>query len=242
MRTLATRKSVELDWSTTDMYPTHDGEPMESSLHLRVMFLLYAALDTFFAEREDVFVAANLFWYWQEGNPSLRRSPDAMIVPGVGKHDRVSFLSWNEGGAVPAVAVELTSRRRWREDSEVKYELYQSLGVAEYFLFDPTGRCPKPRLRGYRLRGKKYVPLRPAADESVGSALGFRLRGDGKWLRVIDAAGNVIPTPTEFESRVNAKLRRAEAERAAAEHRADEAVAELERLREQLRRLSGGQS
>ena len=92
-----------------------------------------------------MFIASDIFWYWEEGNPSACISPDVMVVPGVRPRDpreRRSFFSWEEGGAVPAVVFEMASRSTWREDVDEKFDRYEQLGVREYFLFDPEGHAP----------------------------------------------------------------------------------------------------
>ena len=41
--------------------------------------------------------------------------------------------------------LEVTSRRTWQEDQGRKRELYRTLGVAEYWQYDPTGDYLQPR-------------------------------------------------------------------------------------------------
>jgi Uma2 family endonuclease len=194
-------------------YPSSDGEPMaETDYHITALVLLMDALRHCFRNRPDVFVASNLFWYWERGNPASRRAPDVMIVPGVGNHPRYSFRSWNENGAVPAAILELTSGKTWREDIGPKYELYEQLGVREYFLFDPVSRHINPTLQGYRLKTGRYQPIRAAADRSLDSALGFRVRREKRVLRVFEGRSHdPIPTFEEVTAQneqLKAELRR----------------------------------
>ena len=75
-------------------YPSGDGQPMaETWLHVQAIMLLHQALEDFFRARPDVFIASDLFWYWQEGS-GLKVAPDVMVVPGVGARPRRSFFSW----------------------------------------------------------------------------------------------------------------------------------------------------
>jgi Uma2 family endonuclease len=200
----------------------------ETAYHVRAIHLLFQALEDFFRDRPDVFVAADMFWYWREGDPSAVIAPDAMVVPGVGRHDRRSFLSWEEGGAVPTAVFEMASQNTWREDLEEKFDRYEELGVREYFLFDPEGLYLVPVLQGFRLRGSAYRRLR-SPDGDLESELGFKLRAEGRMLRLIDAATE-SPIPTRAE---RAEL--AEQER----HRADQEKARADALQAEVERLKG---
>ena len=56
-------------------YPCSDGEPMaETQFHILTIRWLLQALEDYFANRSDVFVAGNIFWYWEQGNPRACRS------------------------------------------------------------------------------------------------------------------------------------------------------------------------
>lgn len=201
-------------------YPETDGEPMaETAAHVRALLWLYHMLGTLFADRPDVLVAANMFWYWQQGDPGKRVAPDVMVVPGVGRHDRTSFRSWEENGAVPAVVVELSSKETVKEDLGKKFERYEQLGVREYFLFDPEGCHLDPALQGFRLVDGRYERLLSEGDV-LDSELGFGLVAEGDLLRVIDRrTGQRVLTPPEAA---------AEARRAGA------LAAEVERLKRLL--------
>lgn len=199
-------------------YPSEDGQPMaETWLHVQAIMLLHQALEDFFRPRGNVFVASDLFWYWQEGNAGSRVAPDVMVVPGAGTRPRRSFFSWEENGAIPAVVFEMASEGTWRDDLDDKFDQYERLGVREYFLFDPEGLYLVPQLQGYRLNGTAYRRLR---QTELTSELGFGLRAEGTTLRLIDlASGQPIPT----------RLERAD--------RAESLQAEVERLRTLLKEL-----
>ena len=168
-----------------------------------------------------MYVASNLLLYYDQGNPSGRRDPDVLVAKGVGNHFRLSFRVWEEN-TVPRVLFEIASRSTWREDLGEKRTLYASLGVPEYFLFDPEGVCLDPRLQGFRLDGGAYIPMTPAVDGGLESVeLGARLVPEGGMLRLIDArTGAAVPMRPE----------RAEQEREQAERerrRADQLAAEV---------------
>jgi Uma2 family endonuclease len=215
-------------------YTSGDGKPMaETWLHVRAIMWLHQALEDFFRAQPDVFVASDLFWYWQEGNPELKVAPDVMVVPGVGVRPRRSFFSWDENGAVPAVVFEMASENTWREDVDDKYDRYEQLGVREYFLFDPEGLYLVPRLQGYRLNGTAYRRLR---QTDLTSALGFGLRAEDSMLRLVDLrTGQPVPTRAEAAEAAQREAESARREADAERHRAHALQAEVERLRAMLR-------
>jgi Uma2 family endonuclease len=214
--------------TTAIQYPSGDGKPMaETWLHVRAIMWLHQALEDFFQNRPDVFIASDIFWYWEEGNPSARIAPDVMVVPGVQPCDpreRRSFFSWKEHGAVPAVVFEMASRGTVNEDLGEKFWKYEELDVREYFLFDPEAAHLVPVLQGFRLNGDSYRRIIPMNDE-LESELGFRLRVEGTMLRVLDTrTGRPIPTRAEA---VEAERDRADTEKL----RADALESEVERLK-----------
>jgi Uma2 family endonuclease len=203
------------------------------------MIAVIAALRHHYRGRDDVYVIGNIFLYYQERNPAARRSPDVMVIKGVpALPERTSFKTWVEN-AVPCAVIELTSNETKEEDQGPKKELYERLGVREYFLFDPLGDyLPRPLL-GYRLvrtaeesaavnGGEveaRYEELPPAQDGGLLSAeLGLRLVPDGEDLALIDCrTGERVPTPLDLYRQVLEVTRRAQ--------QAEEAAQEAERRR-----------
>ena len=220
-------------------YPDEDGRPMgDTDHHSYALTTLRGCMEDFFADRADVYIGMNLIFYYEEGNPKARRDPDILVATGVvGKHRRRSFRLWEEK-VLPRTLMEVVSRKTFRVDLGVKRELYERLRIPEYFLFDPEGRYMNRPLRGFRLRGGKYVELKPAADGSlVSKELGLRLLPEGELLRLIDLrTGQAVLTRLE---RAEKESQRAEAERQNAEaerRRAETLAAEVRRLRQMLNR------
>jgi Uma2 family endonuclease len=243
MSTVTTKTRPELEVEDGVRYPSEDGQPMaETPIHVDAILLLYQALEDFFRDRTDVFIAANIFWYWEKGNPDARLAPDVMIVPAVPREkERRSFFSWREGGAIPAAVFEIASRGTWRENLSKKYSDYERLGVNEYYVFDPEGEYVLPALTSFCLVNGTYRRVIADADGSVKSQLGFRVRPEGRMLRVIDDnTGQAVLTHEELadaarkqaaiaEARIQEAQNRADAARA----EADLALSEAEELRQQ---------
>ncbi len=197
----------------------------ETDKHRRLMSYVIDALGIYYAARPDVYVSGNNFVFWEEGNPKARISPDGYVVFGVPRHDRDSYMAWKEGGRLPAVVFEFTSRKTQQEDTDTKLPLYeQVLQTPEYFLFDPTGDYLKPRLQGYRLVEGRYVQLEIVNDCLHSEQLGLDLTQQGETLRLYD------PVEQEFLPTIQEQARKAEQEAAGREA----AEAENARLRAEL--------
>jgi Uma2 family endonuclease len=152
--------------TATIHYPETDGQPMTESDPTRD-YLTYCVevLNLFFQSRSQVYVSGNLFIYYEEGNPRAVVSPDVFVVFGVTKRKRRIYKTWEEGKKVPAFVMEITSHTTRQQDEVIKPQLYASLGVQEYFQYDPTGDYLQPQLRGFQLVDGQYQPL-PLQTES----------------------------------------------------------------------------
>jgi Uma2 family endonuclease len=236
---MVTRTLLEADPDVEDgvYYPSEDGEPMgETGYQVNAILALYGTLTQLYKHRTDIYVTADMFWYWEKGNPSACCAPDVMVIPGVNNEVRRSFRSWNEKGVVPAVIFEMASRKTWRRNLGALYQTYERLGVKEYFLFDPERKYIQPHFQGFRLRKGKYSPIRSGRDGSLTSIkLGLRMVPEGIYLQLADTrTGERLPLfPWGGADEAN---RRAEE----AARRAAELEAENARLRAQLEGKSNG--
>ncbi len=229
-------------------YPSSDGQPMAETGHQRTP-LTYAveALRHHFRDRADVYVSGNLFIYYREGDPRAVVAPDVFVVVGADSADRSTYRLWEEPKG-PDFVLEITSRSTRREDQVSKRELYRSLGVREYWQFDPTDDYLEPPLQGLGLVAGEYRPL-PAWELSGGTrqaasaVLGLELRLSERGLRFRDPrTGRDLPNlAEEAEARQRAEWRLAretDARRRETDARkaAEARVAELEA---RLRRAGG---
>ena len=73
----------KFDYKLETIYPSSDGQPMaESTEHYQWIVTITGGLESLFKDDENVFVAGDLLWYPVEGQPQIRRAPDAMVVFG----------------------------------------------------------------------------------------------------------------------------------------------------------------
>jgi Uma2 family endonuclease len=98
-----------------------------------------------------------------------------MVVPGVGRHPRRSFFSWEENGAVPAFILHVAKPGMTFDDLYAHADLYERLGVSEFWMFDPYEKVMRPPLQAARLRNGVYRYFGPGVTGGFRSDLGFRL-------------------------------------------------------------------
>ena len=187
-------------------YPSSDGQPMaETPVHRDAMIDAIRVLSRHFAKRSDVYVSGNMLMYYEEGSPRKSVAPDVFVVLGANRdEDRDTYLIWREPKA-PDFVLEVTSKSTRKNDLVTKRALYEALGVAEYFLFDPRAEYLDPPLKGFALRGGRYAPvaetrLVDGARALHSETLGLSLRLRGRALRLHDpATGRDLLTPEEAE-------------------------------------------
>ncbi len=109
--------------------------------------------------------------------------------------------SWRIGQPnrpAPTVTFEIASDSTWREDLQLKPEVYQEMGVKEYFAYDlgqpgfwRVKRKPTPvRLRGWEYKGEAITELKPNPQGWLWSEqLNKWLVPDGRVLRIHTADG-----------------------------------------------------
>jgi Uma2 family endonuclease len=230
-----------------------DGEPLETEWHTIQYPFLRDLIQQAMAEqgRTDFYAGGNMFVYYSleqaravseemtKGLPwRAFRGPDVFWVGGVDPdRERKAWISWEEGGRLPDVIVELLSPSTAKKDRTEKRDLYARVfRTAEYFLCDPDAGT----VEGLRLADRFYRLIQPDEDgrlwsEQLGVSFGFWRgavrRRQGDWVRLFRPDGSLVPTDEERadaeRQQAKAQYQRAEEER----QRADAAEAELARLR-----------
>lgn len=141
-------------------YPSSDGKPFaENDLIFDYMAYSLETLKFYFKNRSDVYVSANSFVYYEEGNKKAVVAPDVYVVFGVPKRLRDKYKVWQEGGIIPQFVLEVTSEETTNKDQEIKPKIYQKLGIREYFYYEPLGEYLNPLLQGMRLVNDRYQPI-----------------------------------------------------------------------------------
>ena len=240
-----------------ELYPDSDGKPMAvSDLHRRILMRTLQVFDAYFEKRPEVYVSGDILMYYVEGDPRKSVSPDVLVTFGLGKKPRRSYLIWKEGKG-PDFVMEFSSKGTYRNDLGHKMELYASLGIQDYFLYDAEGLYLPSPIMGFTLVDGSYVPIPAGPDGSLHSTvLSLDLCVGDVGLGIYDpVADEWLQTPAESalrrairaETRAEQEVQRADmAEIRAdmAETRAEEetiarqqAEAEVTKLQEELERL-----
>lgn len=117
--------------------------------------------------RDRVAVDSDLFVYYvgrdRHGQP-VRASvaPDVFVVFGVpDREDRRSYVLWREPDADIRFVLEIASESTRLRDHTAKRDVYASLRVREYFLFDPPDGGRPAALLGLCLRDGNYREIAP---------------------------------------------------------------------------------
>jgi hypothetical protein len=232
--------STVLNPAQTDIfYPSSDGEPVaETYDHLYAILTTLEVLKQHL-QGQQATVLANQFLYYAQGFPKLRVAPDVMVIFGVAPGGRDNYKTWEEGH-VPKVIFEMTSPSTQQQDIVAKKNLYESLEVQEYWLFDPRGEWIAEQLRGYQLFEDRYIPIHDGHSQvlklrlqSEDKLIGFYQDTTGEKLLIPDELAAALQTETQ--ARLQAE-KQAEQERQRAEQESQRAEQERQRAEQEYQR------
>ena len=204
------------------IYPDSDGLPMsDNTKQFRWIVTIKENLELIYAQNPDVFVAGDLLWYPVEGNNTIRQAPDVMVAIGRPKGDRGSYQQWREEGIAPQVVFEILSPGNRLGEMHRKLRFYEQYGVSEYYLYDPD----RLDFTGW-MRSEDRLESIEQPTDWISPLLGIRFK--------LEPDGLVIyrPDGQTFSSFIDLDLRRQEAQ-----HRANTAEQQIERLATKLREL-----
>ncbi len=218
------------------VYPESDGKPMaDNTKQLEYIVYLYDNLCALFADREDVFVAADLLWYPVEGHPEICVAPDVFVALGRPKGHRGRYLQWEEGNIPPQVVFEILSPSNRYAAMVDKFRFYEKYGVQEYYLYDPDNGV----LNGWIRQNGELTSI-SQMEGWVSPLLGIRFTLEDGALVVYGPDGERFIPYVELRRRLQATQREAEQERLRAEQARREAEQErlrAEKLAQRLREL-----
>ncbi len=226
-----------------DGYPYIETRPL-TRRHRQQIVHACNVLERRYADRPDVAADGLMTLHYEEGNRNAFVEPDYAVAFGVRPgRDRTSIKVWEE--PAPAFVLEVLSPRTRKRDLGPKRRIYEAMGIAEYWLYDPYGRWMPERLRAYRLLDGAYTEMDPLADpvtphdgRVLGSTvLGLELHDADGDLRFYDpsAGAYLLSAAEESDARQAAEARAEEAAQARqaesdARQAAEARIAELEAL------------
>ena len=223
------------------VYPDSDGEPMsDNTLQAAWIDRMRGGIGV---ACPDAFVAGNLLWYYQEGDPTQRIGPDVMVAFGRPRGERGSYMQWREAGIAPQVVIEVWSPGNSFAEQIQKHALYERLGVEEFIAYDPD----RNNFAAYERNANGRFEIVAAAQPWISPRTGCRFvpgpdglkayRPDGEPFRTSEEAGlhaaELDRLAKENAARADENAARAD-ENAA---KADEHAARSARLEAQLRAL-----
>jgi hypothetical protein len=204
----------------------------ESYSHLYAILTTLEVLKQYLSDRLAT-VLADQFLYYSPGYPKLRVAPDVMVIFDVAKGGRDNYKIWEEK-RVPKVIFEITSAGMRNQDLEFKKNLYQQLGVEEYWLFDPRGGWIPEQLIGYRLYRDIYEPITDDRSQPLnlrvvpeGELIGFYRQDTGEKLLIPDELAIALQEESIARRLAEAKLQETQ-------QRLNETEALLQRYRQQF--------
>lgn len=189
------------------VYPESDGKPMaDNTKQFRWIVTLEGGFEALFRDREDVFVAGDLFWYPVEGRPDIRMAPDVTIVFGRPKGDRGPYKQWEEEAIAPQVVFVVLSPSNSLLEMAKKLEFYDRYGVEEYYLYDPDTGDFTGWIRGEDGRLHVIGPI----EGWTSPRLGVRFEKENGDLRIIRPDGQRFLTYLELQQQAEQERQRAE--------------------------------
>ncbi len=220
-----------------DYHPTEEDLMGETAWHSLLIHYLSEVLNWLF-HGQTCAIYENLNFYQTLNSREYPVAPDLAIIKGV-PLERVR--SWAPGriGVPPQVIFEILSEETWKKDLREKPVKYASLGVQEYFAYDPNeppiSRATARRLFGWRLDVRRGEMIEMTADARGwlwSEQLASWLVPEGEHLRLYDREHCLRLT----EAQAEALLKEQAAERA--EELAERAREEAKRAAEESRRAA----
>ncbi len=234
----------EIDYAGLDYNPD-DPEPMPDAMEqepvVQEMLGILNSRFTDFGWRPDVFLSSNTTLCYDPSNLNVRVQPDIYLAFGVDQgaiRPRLIYLPW-EAGKPPDLALEVASpSTRW-QDIIAKPRIYATIGIPEYWRFDPTGgEHHSQLLSGERLIDGAYQPIELTTEpdgilKGYSAILGLALCWDEGWPRFYDpATGTYLENWREERARLLA-----ERDRFLAEQERFRFLAEQSRLQSRVQEL-----
>ena len=218
-------RELQPEAPTEIIYPESDGQPMaENTKQFRWIVTIKENLELLFADREDVFVAGDLFWYPVEGNNKLAQAPDTMVVFGRPKGDRGSYQQWLEDNIAPQVVFEILSPGNRLKEMSKKLLFYNRYGVEEYYIYDPQNI----EFQGFS-RSPEGLQALDEMKGWVSPRLGIRFELKPDTLEIYTPTGDRFLTFVELNQLREQERQRAEQERQRAEQASQRAEQERQR-------------
>ena len=188
------------------IYPSSDGQPMaESTIQYKLIVKIKEGCEALFKNDPNVFIAADLLWYPVEGRPDISQAPDTMVIFGIPKDERPSYMQFLEENIAPQVVFEIRSHNDRQIKMDKKLAFYNRYGVEEYYVYNPENND----LSGWqRIEGNLEV-IEPM-EGWISPRLGVRFELGGAELEIYQPDGESFLSPEELREERDFERQRAE--------------------------------
>lgn len=187
-----------------DSHPTEEDLMGETSFHRALVQYLIDVL-TWLFHGQVCAIHGNLNMYQSTNYYEYPVAPDVAVIKGVAYQQFTRSWRVGKSGPAPQVVFEVASEETWAKDLQEKPGKYASMGVQEYFAYDPHEvplRASKNRrLFGWRLdpASQSMKEIQPRSDGALWSHhLESWLVPDRAMLRLHDRNGQLRLTHAEF--------------------------------------------
>ena len=217
-------KRGEIDYASLDYNPD-EPEPMPDAMEQEfvvqeILGIMHSRF-TGFKTRPDVFLSSNTILCYDPSNLNVRRQPDIYLAFGVDQaaiRRRKLYLPW-EAGKPPDLALEVGSESAGSEDTVVKHRLYATIGISEYWRFDPSGgeHHGEP-MSGWVLQDGAYHPVQLTTEpdgilKRYSELMQLYLCWDEGWPRFYDpATGTYLENWRQERARLQDRIAQLEEE------------------------------
>lgn len=219
-------------YNSDDPYPESDGKPMaENTEQYEWLVKIKENLEILFANRSDVFIAGDLFWYPIPDRGVTRpMAPDVLVVFGRPKGRRGFYKQWEEENIAPQVVFEILSPSNTHQEMRIKWLFYDRHGVQEYYVYDPTYNNLEIWIRQDK-HLKKAIHLKGW----ISPLLGIRLALDHGTMHIFDPYGQPFLSSVELKQQLEQVAMQAEQEHQRAEQESRMAKQERQRADQENR-------
>jgi len=223
------------------LYPSSDGKPMaENTDQYEWIVRIKENLEVLFGNQDDVFIAADLFWYPMRSHPNQTSddqekkslAPDVMVVFGRPKGRRQSYKQWEENNIPPAVVFEILSPSNSDADMAEKLLFYQQHGVQEYYVYDPETYVLEVRVR----RRNKLLEI-TEVDGWISPRLGIKFDTSHGELIIYGPDGKKFITTQERSDEAKMQMQMIQQERQRAQQAEQRAEQERQRAEQERQRV-----
>ena len=188
-----------------DSHPTEEDLMGETAFHANLVHYLMEVL-RWLLRSQVCAVYENLNMYQTKDIYEYPVAPDIAVINGVAYAEFTRSWRVGKSGPAPQVVFEIASEETWTKDLRDKPGKYASMGVQEYFAYDPhevpLHASKNQRLFGWQLNQQTMQAMTPDEKGALWSpSLNSWLVPDGPMLRLYDRAGQLRLTHAEEEAR-----------------------------------------